>query len=66
MVTGKMEKQAVMGAVTSLTPPADSEIFLRRNVTQLLYAANDFSVHLRAASLCEDFAILMSEFLWLA
>jgi hypothetical protein len=53
MGTGKMEKQAVMGAVASLTSPADKEIFLRRNMTQLLYAANDFSVHLRPASLCE-------------
>ena len=30
-----------------------SEIFLMQNVTQLLYAANDFSVYLRAASLAD-------------
>jgi len=30
-----------------------SEIFLMQNVTQLLYAANDFSVYLRAASLTD-------------
>src|SRR5262249_39941472 len=31
-----------------------SEIFLMQNVTQLLYAANDFSIYLRAASLTES------------
>jgi hypothetical protein len=30
-----------------------SEIFRMQNVTQLLYAANDFSAYLRAASLAE-------------
>ena len=30
-----------------------SEMFLMQNVTQLLYAANDFSIYLRAASLAE-------------
>jgi hypothetical protein len=30
-----------------------SEMFLMQNVTQLLYAANDFSIYLRAASLTE-------------
>jgi hypothetical protein len=30
-----------------------SEMFLMQNVTQLLYAANDFSIYLRAASLPE-------------
>jgi hypothetical protein len=30
-----------------------SEIFLMQNVTQLLYAANDFSVYLHAASLTD-------------
>jgi hypothetical protein len=30
-----------------------SEMFLMQNVTQLLHAANDFSIHLRAAGLTE-------------